>query len=237
MIGLETIVIDNEHINQSSHYALQLILQFRIRLLTNRSALVILPTGDLSQSAERLNLFCPFFDLIDTEDDEENFLLPLRLLLAQYQPFDISADNHNQNMGLSEQSRKYIQRLTEQIQQIFPQCGLDTYHPSMAVTQSIRYIYILQQTSDVHPNQYHVTHQLPLGSVLELIGFHSRDCISDEMGEFFHRMKLYQDRKFFEQKQEKFDRLFHCFAGVFNKNTVHCFTYEYFPYGSFRLVS
>jgi hypothetical protein len=136
MIGLETIVINNKNINQSNHYALQLIIQFRIRSLSHRSALAIVPTGDISH----VNLFCPFFDLIDTEDDEENLLLPLRLLLAQYQPFNIEIDppidNHSYYMKLNEQSRKSIQQLTEQIQQLFPQFEFHNYHPSMAIDQS-----------------------------------------------------------------------------------------------------
>jgi hypothetical protein len=110
----------------------------------------------------------------------------------------------------------------------------DIFYPEYL---AIRYIYILEQSSNIHPTQYHIIHQLPLGSVLEPIGFHSCDCIGDEIREFFNGMNLYQNNKLFEQKQEKFNRLFHCFAGVFNNDTVHCFTYEYFPYGSFRLVS
>jgi hypothetical protein len=39
-------------------------------------------------------------------------------------------------MKLNEQSRKSIQQLTEQIQQLFPQFEFHNYHPSMAIDQS-----------------------------------------------------------------------------------------------------
>ena len=50
MIGIDSIPIDplnNDHdkrINQSDHYGLQLIVNFRTRSISHRSALVILPT-------------------------------------------------------------------------------------------------------------------------------------------------------------------------------------------------
>jgi len=50
-------------------------------------------------------------------------------------------------------------------------------------------------------------------------------------------MNLYQNEKLFEQKREKFHRLLICFERIFNQDTLHCFTYTFLPYGSFRLVS
>jgi hypothetical protein len=114
MLGLETILIDsinNKRMNQSDHYALQLIIHFRIRSISHHSALVLLPTKNI-QSDRYIHLFCPFFDLTDTEDEEENILFPLRLLLTQYEPFNIEIDS----------SIKHIQQLSEQIQQLFSQC-------------------------------------------------------------------------------------------------------------------
>jgi hypothetical protein len=225
---LETIVIDslnNKHINQSDHYALQLIIHFRIRLINHHSALVILPTMNISESYNQcstyINLFSSFFNLTDTEDDEENVLLPLRLLLAQYESFD-------------------IERLREEIKKLFPQCEFDNENnsnPSMTITRSIRYVYILQQSINDDRTSFHIAYQLPLGSVLEPIGLNRCDYISNELGEFFNKMNLYQNEKLFEQKQEKFNRLLSCFEGSFNKDTLHYFTYKFLPYGSFRLVS
>ena len=179
-----------------------------------------------------------------TEDDEENVLLPLRLCLAQNHPFDIelspSTDASTGAMRFSEQSRKFIQHLIEQIKQLFPQCTMNDDYSSVTSNQSnrfsVRHIYILRQWSDHQVKRYSITHQLPLGAVLEPIGLHRNDCISDEIGEFFHRKSLYSDEKFFKQKQEKFNRLSRCFEGIFHPDTVHCFTHAFLPYGSYRLV-
>ena len=40
-----------------------------------------------------INLLWPFFDLTNSQDDEENILLPLRLLLSQYQSFNIEIND------------------------------------------------------------------------------------------------------------------------------------------------
>ncbi|CAF5104222.1 unnamed protein product, partial [Rotaria sp. Silwood1] len=82
MIGIEKILIDplnidnNQRINQSDHYALQLIINFRTRSISHRSALVILPT---------LNTW----SLIHSYNDQEDILLRLRLLLSPYPSFAI----------------------------------------------------------------------------------------------------------------------------------------------------
>lgn len=175
-----------------------------------------------------------------TEDDEESVLLPLRLCLAQIQPFDIEINSSAQTTEFSEQSRISIQYLIEQIQQLFPQCSTNDDHSSISSNQpirfTVRYIYILRQWPNPQVKRYSIMHQLPLGAVLEPIGLHRNDCISDELGEFFHRKNLYPDEKFFGQKHEKFSRLSRCFDGIFHPDTVHCFTHAFFPYGSFRLV-
>ena len=163
MVGLETIPIgsrNNERINQSDHYGLQLIINFRIRTISNRSALAILPTMNMypviesfreqydplfNQWPPHINLFWPFFDLTHTEDDEENILLPLRLLLAQYQPFDIETneidslmENHIIFMKLNEQSTKSVKLLYDKVKQLFSQCLSDNgndYNPHMIIAQ------------------------------------------------------------------------------------------------------
>jgi len=238
MIGLETILIDsinNKYINQSDHYGLKLILNFRIRSISNRSSLAILPTMNIS-SLIKINLFSSFFDLINTEDDEENIILPLRLLLTQYQSFNIEINS------LIDNNHQLI-KISEHIKQLFSQFQLEyenNYKSSITILQldnniqfSVRYFYIIQQLF----NENLIVYQLPLGSVLEPIGLNQNDCISDELREFFNKINLYPNEKLFEQKREKFNRLLNCFQGIFNKDTLHYFTYTYLPYGSYRLVS
>ncbi len=158
MVGLETISIDslnNERINQSDHYGLQLIINFRIRTISHRSALVILPPMNVNPLIEsfrdpllnpwpvHINLFWPFFDLTDREDDEENILLPLRLLLAQYESFDIEInemdsliENHMLFMKLNQQSTKSVKELYEKIKHLFSQCLSDNgnnYNPYLTI--------------------------------------------------------------------------------------------------------
>ena len=161
----------------------------------------------LPNPKEYIPFFQPFFHLNNNEDDEENILLPLRLLLAQY-----------------EKSRTDIQ---QSIQQLFslsisPQ-------PSQIPIETIRYIYILQQSS-------RITHQIPIGPVLEPIGLNKCDFISDELGELFNRLNLYSNEKFFEQKEEKLNRLLSCFERCFNQDVLNYYTYTFLPYGSYRLV-
>ncbi|CAF1366340.1 unnamed protein product [Rotaria sp. Silwood1] len=282
MIGLETISIDSindKYINQSDHYALQLIINFRIRSISQCSALVLLPPMNklsliesfhdplINQWPPHINLFWPFFDLIDTEDDDQSILLPLRLLLAQYKSFDIEIneidtfkENHINFMKLNQQSLTYVKQLYEYIKQFFPQWSFNNendYNPYMTIAQfdsvkkhkqikplltlnepiqfPVRYIYILRQTSDNHTTSFHIAYQIPLGSVLEPIGLNPFSNISFELQEFFNKINLYENKKAYEQKKEKFNRLSICFEEIFNKNTLNYFTYAFFPYGSFRL--
>ena len=149
MIGLETIPIDsinNKYMNQSDHYGLQLIIHFRIRTISQRSALILLPTINewlliqsfrekydslFSQWPPYIKLLWPFFDLINTEDnDEEDILLPLRLLLARNESFDIrinEIDSSIENpirsfMQLNQQSAEDVKQLYEHIQELFSRC-------------------------------------------------------------------------------------------------------------------
>jgi len=184
----------------------------------------------------KLNLFSQFFDLINTEDDEESIILPLRLLLAQYESFNIEINSLINN-------NHQLTKISEHIKQLFSQFELEyenNYKSSLKISQldnniqfSVRYFYIIQQLF----NENLIAYQLPLGSVLEPIGLNQSDCISDELREFFNKINLYPNEKLFEQKREKFNCLLNCFQGIFNKDTLHCFTYTYLPYGSYRLVS
>ncbi|CAF4050962.1 unnamed protein product, partial [Rotaria magnacalcarata] len=243
IVGLETIVIDsidNKHINQSDHYALQLIINFRVRSISHCSALSFMPPMNIWPSIQsfrekydplfhqwppHINLLWPFFDFNDAEDDEENILLPLRLLLAQYKSFDIkineidSLENaHITYMKLNENSTEYVKQLYENIKQIFPQNLFDkenNYHPCMTIG-------LFDSTKK----------QNQMKSLLSLDSYSN---ISFELQEFFNKTGLYEARKSYEQKQEKLNRLSNCFREIFNKNTLNYFTHEFFPYGSFRL--
>ncbi|CAF4073889.1 unnamed protein product, partial [Rotaria sp. Silwood2] len=166
MIGMEKIPIDplnnnnNKRINQSDHYGLQLVINFRTRSINHRSALVILPTinqwslidsyrKQYDPSFDRwpphINLLWPFFDLTDCQDDQENILLPLRLLLSQYQSFSVEIneidsfiENNISYMKLNQQSTNYVKQLHEQLKQLFPQClknDQNSYNPHMTIAQ------------------------------------------------------------------------------------------------------
>jgi hypothetical protein len=247
LVGLETISIDsrnNQRINQSDHYALQLIIKFRLRSINHHSALAILPSINIPSSLDYINLLCPFFDLTDSQDDEENILLPLRLLLAQYEPFNIEITNEtdSHSVKLNQQSAKHVEHLFKQIQQLFPQCLVNTQNQFKMTSKSlasikpiqfsVRYIYILQKSPDNDTTSFRITYQIPLGSVLEPIGLNQCDYISCELKEYFN-----QNEKSFTQKQEKYNRLSICFNQIFNKDSLHYFTHAFLPYGSFRLVS
>jgi 2'-5' RNA ligase len=166
MIGTDTIPIDrlnnddDKRINLSDHYALQLIIQFRTRSISHRSALVLLPTTNqwpliecyreqydpsFNRWPPHINLLWPFFDLNDNQDDEESILLPLRLLLSQYQSFDAEingidrfVENNICFMKLNEQSTERAKQLYEQMKQLFPQCctnNRNSYNPHMTIAQ------------------------------------------------------------------------------------------------------
>ena len=166
MIGIESIPIDplnnddDKRINSSDHYAVQLIMNFRARTISHRSALVILPTMNRWKLIEsyreeydpsfhrwppHINLLWPFFDLTNCEDDEENVLLPLRLLLSGYKRFDIGIneidsfiENHISFMKLSSESTDHVKELYERLIGLFPQCSRknrNSYNPHMTIGQ------------------------------------------------------------------------------------------------------
>ncbi|CAF1585255.1 unnamed protein product, partial [Rotaria magnacalcarata] len=164
IIGTETIPIDPfdnddfKRIHQSDHYALQLVMNFRTRSISHRSALVILPTlntwplidpyrQQYDPSFDRwpphINLLWPFFDLADCEEDQENILLPLRLLLCQYKSFSAEIDeidsfveNKTSYMKLNQQSENQVKQLHAQLIKLFPQLlgnHKNRYNPNMTI--------------------------------------------------------------------------------------------------------
>ncbi|CAM4806452.1 unnamed protein product [Rotaria magnacalcarata] len=166
MIGTQPIPIDtlnnenSQRIHQSDHYALQLVMNFRTRSISHRSALVILPTlntwplidpcrQQYDPSFDRwpphINLLWPFFDLADCEEDQENILLPLRLLLCQYESFSAEIDeidsfveNKTIYMKLNQHSENQVKQLQAQLVKLFPQCSKNnrhTYNPHMTIGQ------------------------------------------------------------------------------------------------------
>lgn len=290
MIGLDPIPIDplnnddDKRIHLSDHYGLQLMIRFRTRSISHRSAVVLLPSSDqwsmidnyrqqydpsFGRWPPHINLLWPFFDLTDSESDEESILVPLRLLLSQYQPFtadvveiDRFVENNICFMKLDQTSTERVQELFEQMKQLFPQTCINTrnnsYNPHMTIAQfdsaekrnqvesslvlnqsfqfPIEYVYLLQRPHENDTTPFHITHQIPLGSVLPPLRINRLHCVDSRLQEFFHSMNLYENEQSYERKQEKFNRLSRCFKQVFNKETLHCFTHTYLPYGSFRIV-
>jgi 2'-5' RNA ligase len=166
MVGIEPIPIDrsnnddDKRINLSDHYALQLIIQLQTRSISHRSALVVLPTYNhwslidsfreqydpsFHRWPPHINVLWPFFDLSDSQDDEENILLPLRLLLCQYQSFtaeindiDTFVENNICFMKTNQQSTEHLKQMYQQIKQLFPQCSTNNrniYNPHMTIAQ------------------------------------------------------------------------------------------------------
>ena len=166
MVGTDPIAIDRQNndddkrISLSDHYGLQLIMQFRTRSTSHRSALVVLPTTNqwpliesyreqydpsFNRWPPHFNLLWPFFDLNENQGDEESILLPLRLLLSQYQSFDAEinsietfVENNICFMKLNEPSTKRVKELYEQLKQLFPQCctnNRNSYNPHMTIAQ------------------------------------------------------------------------------------------------------
>jgi poly(A) polymerase len=93
-----------------------------------------------------INLLWPFFDLTDNEDEERNILLPLRLALAQHQPFNVQIEkidtfkeNHVTFMQLNSSSKTTVHRLYERLKELFPQCcthNRNSYNPHMTIAQA-----------------------------------------------------------------------------------------------------
>lgn len=166
MIATDTISIDlpnnddnSQRVNLSDHYALQLIINFRTRSRSHRSALVILPTTDARPIIKsycgyyassigiwpsHINLLWPFYDLNDCEDDQEDILLKLRLLLCQYSPFSIKIneidsfpENYVSFMKCDEQSTNHLRQIHERLAQSFSHCirNSNTYNPHLTIAQ------------------------------------------------------------------------------------------------------
>ncbi|CAF0878678.1 unnamed protein product [Adineta ricciae] len=285
MIGLETISVDsqsNKRLNQSDHFGLKLKIHFRTRPVSHRSMLAIaLPMKMdsmietfreqydpmMKQSPLHVKLFWPFFELVNNENDEESILLPLRLLLGQYQSFEIivdevdsSADDRTIMLKMNLQSAKSLKALHAQIQQLFPQCLLlneQQFNPHIIIAQfdtskrlnqakstlnfsnsirfPVQYISVLQRTDVNDTSPFSVTHQLPLGPVLEPISRNQLYGVDSSMKEFFTKMNLYKNEQSYERKCKKSNRLSLCFEEILNENTLHCYRCLCFSYGSFRL--
>ncbi|CAF3931338.1 unnamed protein product [Rotaria sordida] len=267
MIGIEKIPIDllnidnNQLINQSDHYALQLIINFRTR------SIKYYPSDD-GLWPSHINLLWPFFDLIDCQNDQEDILLRLRLLLSQQPSFSIKIneidsfiENNIIYMKMNDESTKYVKQLQEQLIKLFPQCLRDKrsscYNPHMTIGQfdneekfneaksslilhesfefPVEYIYVLQRPHDNDTTPFHITYQLPLGPILQPINFKQINSVHIKLQEFFQTMNLYETNQSYKRKQEKFEKLSSCFQQMFNKDTLHCFTTSFLPYGSFRI--
>ncbi|UJR14808.1 hypothetical protein I4U23_001795 [Adineta vaga] len=287
MIGIDTIPVDstngddssNKRINISDHYGLQLIIDFQTRSISHRSALVILPSTDhwsmidnyrqqydpsYNRWPPHVNVLWPFFDLNGCEDDEENILLPLRLLLSKFGSFDAEVneidtfvENNVCFMKMNNKSRSKVQELYEAVKQLFPQCCTNkrnAYNPHMTIAQfdstekRIQAMPTLTlESSFTFPVQYLYILQRPLDDdttpfriayQLPLGSILQPSYCQQEqqkLQNFFHQMNLYESEQSYKQKQEKFNKLATCIDEIFNKDTLHSFIHQYLPYGSFRI--
>lgn len=251
MIGLDVIPVDaarGVHLHPSDHFGLQLFINLRVRRVSERSALVLLPFD--------VELCCPFFELTDTDDDEDSILLPLRLLLTQCRPLDVEAENvalatdsQTDLLPLNSISSKNVKQLRAQIEQLFSHClpwESRNFTPKMIVRQAhadkklepfyftARYVSILKQLNGKPP---HTVCQLPIGPVLEPLRFTDHFGVSADLRNFFQQMDLYESEQSYARKHDKLQRLSAVLADVFSANAMHCYTYAFLPYGSFRLVS
>ncbi len=100
----------------------------------------------------------------------------------------------------------------------------------------VQYLYILQRPHDNDTTPFHITYQLPLGSVLPSLGSNQSNCVDSKLQELFQSLNLYESEQSYKRKQDKFHKLSSCFEEMFNKETLHCFTHSFLPYGSFRIV-
>ncbi len=100
----------------------------------------------------------------------------------------------------------------------------------------VQYLYILQRPHDNDTTPFRITYQLPLGPVLPSLGSNQSICVDSKLQELFQSLNLYENAQTYKRKQEKFEKLSACFKEMFNKQTMHCFTHSFLPYGSFRIV-
>jgi hypothetical protein len=132
LIRLESIPTASSD-DQSAHRAVKLVIHFRARSTSDRSVVAIVPPreiwSDLGSSDHdvipHLKLIWPFFrmDDVKSEDDDdqrEKILLPLRLLLAQYEPFDLEIIRTDENSsGFCPSPCSHLRELHEKIRQLF----------------------------------------------------------------------------------------------------------------------
>lgn len=279
MVGKESFPAgeDQQLIHPSDHYALNLIISFRIRSISHRSALVILPTKETWPLIEPLreehdpsfnrwpphvNVLWPFFDVTDTEIDEEKILLPLRMALAghvafqaQIQSIETFEENQITFMKFDASSEDQVKTLFNHLKQLFPQCCLhqrNSYNPHLTIGQGktisplptvtpfqfpIAHLSILQRPHENDTEPFRRMYQIPLGSILAPLSARLYPLIDEKLKELFNQFHLYADDQFYQRKQEKFHRLAQCFQSIFSTETLHCFTHQFHAYGSYRLVS
>ncbi|CAF3914880.1 unnamed protein product, partial [Adineta steineri] len=163
-------------------------------------------------------------------------------------------------MKCDEQSTNHLKQLRGQLAQLFSNClknDRNTYNPHMTVAQfdsqeefnqakpslilnesfefPVQYLYILQRPHDNDTIPFHIVHQIPLGPMLHSISYKQFNSVHVKLQEFFQTMNLYESNESYQRKQDKFEKLSRCFQQVFNKDTLHCFTHSFLPYGSFRI--
>jgi len=160
--GKESFFIDENQrsIHPSDHFALQLLIDFRVRSISHRSALSMLPTREFWSQIEsirkendpsvdrwppHINFLWPFFDVNDTEDDAEKILLPLRMILSEHSFFQaefnrIESFEENQItfLKLNSESEGNFKKIFSHLKQHFPQCCVNQrndYNPHLTVAQ------------------------------------------------------------------------------------------------------
>ena len=136
--------LDMIHLDdQSAHHPVKLVIHFHIRSSTDRSVLAIVPPreiwshfGSLDHTIPHMKLIQPFFLMNDVKSDDDNdqhekILLPLRLLLAQYEPFDLEMFRTDASIEQSDQSIRFypspcacLEELHERIRQLLLPCLL-----------------------------------------------------------------------------------------------------------------
>ena len=203
----------------------QLLIQLEIRSMNAFSALAIVPSEKIGAI---ITLISPFFHLNHTDDDVDSILLPLRLYLSRQEQFNLQSDLWR------------LEQLQTDIQQLFLPFQLAA--PSLASVQSTAFMLPVQELSIVQFDQpgknssYIITHQIPLGSILQPLDPTRSDQIHPDLAHFFSQMNLYPEPIAIRRKQEKFVDLSNSIDRFFMSNPMECFNYELLAYGSHRLV-
>ncbi|CAF1253970.1 unnamed protein product, partial [Didymodactylos carnosus] len=284
MIGLETYIVNSQDdisLNPSDHYGLQCVLHLKGRKITPKSSIVIIPpyhTWSQIQSIREvydpsytrwpphINLIYPFY-----EEYDERLLFELRLLLTKQEPFEIDLneiDDFKENniayIKLTDESKKLVQNMYEQLKQLYPQCckkmnkqNNGKYTPHMTVAQfkqnntqtnnkkMDKPVLVLNDPIHFLVNSiyvirrtddtpFHIEYQMPLGSVLERLNYSQLNC-DISLRDFFNSENLYENEISYNMKLEKFQHLNDCFKQIFSNMTLERYTSDYYTYGSFRL--